>query len=102
MPKKHSELLKVNRVCLNFFLLHTKMILFFYRMIQKISGLLKNFRIAMLPCYRGFSLSAHLNILHLLVTAQHPWTAISTCTSDPPVHYSTPQDSEKKPHLQTC
>ena len=27
-------------------------------MTQKISGLLKNFRIAMLPCYRGFSLSA--------------------------------------------
>ena len=40
-----------------FFLLHTKIILFFYRMIQKISGLLKNFRIAMLSCYRGFSLS---------------------------------------------
>ena len=55
--KKHSELLKVYSVCLNFFLLHTKIILFFYRMIQKISGLLKNFRIAMLPCYRGISVS---------------------------------------------
>ena len=31
--------------------------IFFYRMTRKISGLLKNFRIAMLPCYQGFSLS---------------------------------------------
>ena len=60
LPIKHSELLKVYSVCLNFFLLHTKTILFLYRMIQKMSGLLKNFRIAMLPCYRGFSLSAAL------------------------------------------
>ena len=36
---------------------YTKMILIFYHMTQKISGLLKTFRIAMLPCYRGFSLS---------------------------------------------
>ena len=58
MSKIHSELLKVYSVCLIFFLLHLKIILFFYRMIQKNSGLLKNFQIAMLPCYRGFSLSA--------------------------------------------
>ena len=39
------------------FLLYTKILLFFYHKTQKISGLLVNFRIAMLPCYRGFSLS---------------------------------------------
>ena len=32
-------------------------------MTQKISGLLKNFRIAMLPCYQGFSLSATRKLL---------------------------------------
>ena len=37
-------------------------ILFFYRRTKKNSGLLKNFRIAMLPCYQGFSLSALLTL----------------------------------------
>ena len=40
------------------FSLHIKIILFFYRTTQFFSGLLNNFRIAMLPCYWGFSLSA--------------------------------------------
>ena len=40
------------------FSLYTKIILFFYPIIQKNFKLLKKFRIAMLPCYRGFSLSA--------------------------------------------
>ena len=49
-PKKFCRLFKKMSLYMN-------IILFFYRMTQKISGLLKNFRIAMLPCYRGFSLS---------------------------------------------
>ena len=36
---------------------YTKILLFFYHMTQKISGLLLNFRIAMLACYWVFSLS---------------------------------------------
>ena len=36
---------------------YMNIILFFYPRTHKFSGLLKNFRIAMLPCYRGFSLS---------------------------------------------
>ena len=40
------------------FLPYTKILLFFYHMTKKNSGLLKKFWIAMLPCYRGFSLSA--------------------------------------------
>ena len=37
--------------------LYTKIILFVHCMTQQFSGLFNNFRIAMLPCYRGFSLS---------------------------------------------
>ena len=40
------------------FSLYTKVRLYCYHMTQKNSGLLKHFWIAMLPCYRGFSLSA--------------------------------------------
>ena len=57
MPQKHSELLKKFQHVSKIFSLCTKIILFFYCMIQNNSGLLKNFRIAMLPCYLGFSLS---------------------------------------------
>ena len=39
------------------FSLYTMIILFFYHMTQHFSGLIKNFRIAMLPCYRVFSLT---------------------------------------------
>ena len=48
-------------MCPEFLLFEMKMnniIFLSYHMTQKISGLLKNFWIAMLPCYRGFSLSA--------------------------------------------
>ena len=41
----------------NFFVVHKDNIIF-YHITQNNSGLLKNFRIAMFPCYRGFSLSA--------------------------------------------
>ena len=38
---------------------YKKILLFFYHATQKNSGFLANFRIAMLPCYRGFSLSGY-------------------------------------------
>ena len=76
MPKKHSELLKMSSVCLKFVSLYTKIILFFYLMIQIISGMLKNFRIAMLPCYLGFSLSAWLTHL-LLESSSWPFSQFS-------------------------
>ena len=61
MPQKFQIDTNFLNVSANFSL-YTKIILFFYHMTQKISGLLKNFRIAMLPCYWCFPLSA----LHLM------------------------------------
>ena len=58
MPQKHFELLKIVSVCLKFFIIHKDNIIFL-SYDKKKSGLLKNFRIAMLPCCRGFPLSAH-------------------------------------------
>ena len=69
MPQKQSELLKISVVCLKIFLCKERS----YCMIQKISGWLEYFRIAMLPCYLGFSLSAFGNI-GPLGTFRIPWT----------------------------
>ena len=66
MPQKFQNAKKFCHVTGNFSL-YTKITLFFHCMTQKISGLLKNFRIAMLPFYRGFFLSAHIHIVCLFL-----------------------------------
>ena len=60
-----DKLLKISAICLEFFCRTQRYYYFiisyhiiFYHMTHKISGLLINFRIALLPCYQGFSLSA--------------------------------------------
>ena len=57
MTQNFSELLKISAVCLENF--HCTQRYYYFSVIwyQKKSGLLINFRIAMLPSYRGFSLS---------------------------------------------
>ena len=48
-------------------------------MTQKISELLKNFRIAMLPCYGGFSLSAgQADACHVMKPGYQPVTVASS------------------------
>ena len=53
--QKFKLLKKLRRVSGNF---SHKDNIIFYHMTQKSPGLLKNSQISMLPCYRGFSLSA--------------------------------------------
>ena len=57
IPPKNFELLEIFWHLSGNFSLYTKMTIFFSFMTQKISGLLKNFRIAMLTCYQCFSVS---------------------------------------------
>ena len=56
------------------FSLYTKMTIFFSFMTQKISGLFKNLRIAMLPCYQCFSVSGSRS--YLLVGIKIKWIKI--------------------------
>ena len=59
---------------------YTKVLLFFYHMTQTISGWLINFRIAMLPCYWGFSLSVRVlmkQIPFLHISFKWAWKCIA-------------------------